>query len=90
MVRLVFFRNSIKLLRVNGDEKIFRVLVSDKISKKALDTLQKNNIDFDYKLDCGTSDTLVQVIEPYAGLIIRSASKVSKEVIDREKFAGYR
>ena len=66
-------------------KKNFRVLVSDKISQKALDTLQKNNIDFDYKPDCGTSDTLIQVIEPYTGLIIRSASKVSKEVIDRGK-----
>ena len=66
-------------------KKFFRVLVSDKISKKALDTLQKNNIEFDYMPDCGTSDTLVQVIEPYEGLIIRSASKVSKEVIDKGK-----
>ena len=66
-------------------EKKFRVLVSDKISQKALETLQTNNIDFDYMPDCGTSDTLIEVIEPYAGLIIRSASKVSKEVIDRGK-----
>ena len=62
-----------------------KVLVSDKISKKALETLQKNNIEFDYMPDCGTSNTLIEVIEPYAGLIIRSASKVSKEVIDRGK-----
>ena len=62
-----------------------KVLVSDKISKKALETLQKNNIEFDYMPDCGTSNTLMEVIEPYAGLIIRSASKVSKEVIDRGK-----
>ena len=66
-------------------EKNFRVLVSDKISQKALETLQKNNIGFDYMPDCGTSDTLIEVIEPYAGLIIRSASNVSKEVIDRGK-----
>ena len=62
-----------------------KVLVSDKISKKALETLQKNNIEFDYMPDCGTSNTLIDVIEPYVGLIIRSASKVSKEVIDKGK-----
>ena len=66
-------------------EKKYRVLVSDKISKKALETLEKNNINFDYWPDCGTNDTLYQVIEPYSGLIIRSASKVSKDVLDRGK-----
>jgi D-3-phosphoglycerate dehydrogenase len=65
--------------------KKYRVLVSDRISKKALETLEENNIDFDYMPDCGTSDTLIEVIEPYAGLIIRSASKVSKDVIKRGK-----
>ena len=66
-------------------EKKFRVLVSDKISQKALDTLEKNNIDFDYLPDCGISDTLIEVIEPYSGLIIRSASKISREVIEKAK-----
>ena len=65
--------------------KKYRVLVSDKISQKALETLQDNKIEFDYMPDCGTSDNLIEVIEPYAGLIIRSASKVSREVIDRGK-----
>ena len=63
----------------------YRVLISDKISQKAIDTLQKNNVAFDYMPDCGTGDSLIEVIEPYAGLIIRSASKVSKEVIFRGK-----
>ena len=65
--------------------KRHRVLVSDKISQRALETLQKSNIDFDYKPDCGTSNSLKEVIEPYSGLIIRSASKVSRDVIDRGK-----
>ncbi len=65
--------------------KKYKVLVSDKISQKAIETLQKNNIAFDYIPDCGTSNSLIEVIEPYAGLIIRSASKVSKEVIVRGK-----
>ena len=59
-------------------KKRHRVLVSDKISQRALETLQKNNIDFDYMPDCGTSNSLIEVIEPYSGLIIRSASKVSQ------------
>ena len=62
-----------------------RVLISDKISQKALETLQENNIEFDYMPDCGTSNSLTDTIEPYSGLIIRSASKVSKEVLDRGK-----
>ena len=65
--------------------KKYKVLISDKISQKAIETLKKNDIDFDYMPDCGTSDTLIKVIEPYAGLIIRSASKVSNEVIVRGK-----
>ena len=65
--------------------KRHRVLVSDKISQRALETLQKSNIDFDYKPDCGTSNSLKEVIEPYSGLIIRSASKVSRDVINRGK-----
>ncbi len=65
--------------------KTHRVLVSDKLSQRALETLQKSNIDFDYKPDCGTSNSLKEVIEPYSGLIIRSASKVSRDVIDRGK-----
>ena len=47
--------------------KRHRVLVSDKISQRALETLQKSNIDFDYKPDCGTSDSLKKVIEPTQG-----------------------
>ena len=66
-------------------KKKYRVLVSDTISQKALETLQKNSIEFDYMPDCGKSEALIEVIEPYAGLIIRSASRVSKEVIDRGK-----
>ena len=54
-----------------------------RFQQRALETLQKNNVDFDYKPECGTSDSLEEVIEPYSGLIIRSASKVSRDVIDR-------
>ena len=82
---MVFPRNCIKFLGQFTMAKKHRVLVSDKISQKALETLQENNIDFDYKPDCGTSDNLIKNIEPYSGLIIRSASKVSKEVINRGK-----
>ena len=65
--------------------KEYKVLISDKISQTAIETLQKNNIAYDYMPDCGTSNTLIDVIEPYTGLIIRSASKVSKEVINKGK-----
>ena len=34
---------------------------------------------------CGTNNTLIDVIEPYTGLIIRSASKVSTEIINKGK-----
>ena len=65
--------------------KEYKVLISDKISQRAIETLQKNNIAYDYMPDCGISNTLIDVIEPYTGLIIRSASKVSKEVINKGK-----
>ena len=65
--------------------KEYKVLISDKISQRAIETLQKNDIAFDYMPDCGTIGSLIEVIEPYSGLIIRSASEVSKEVIDKGK-----
>ena len=65
--------------------KKHRVLVSDKISQKALEILREKNLEFDYIPDCGTSDSLIEAIEPYSGLIVRSASKVSKKVIERAK-----
>ena len=42
----------------------YRVLVSDKISQNALEVLQDNKIEFDYLPDCGTSDNVIEAIEP--------------------------
>ena len=63
--------------------KKYRVLVSDKISQKALETLQDNNIEFDYIPDCGTSDTLIEVIEPYDSSRADELIKTAKHMSNR-------
>ena len=61
----MFSRNNVNVL---GDKvkmsKKYKVLISDKISQKAIETLQNNNIAFDNMPDCGARDSLIEVIEP--------------------------
>ncbi len=57
-----------------------KLLISDKISKNALDLLKDNKIDFDYSPDISPEE-LLKVIANYQGLVVRSRTKVTKEVI---------
>lgn len=58
----------------------YKVLVTDKINQIAVDIL-KETCEVDYKASL-TADELKAVIKNYDGLMIRSSSKVTKEVID--------
>jgi D-3-phosphoglycerate dehydrogenase / 2-oxoglutarate reductase len=58
-----------------------RVLVSEEIADGALRILRDNGIDVDVRTDLSPAD-LLDVIGGYDGLLVRSATKVSKEVID--------
>jgi D-3-phosphoglycerate dehydrogenase / 2-oxoglutarate reductase len=60
-----------------------KVLVSDKLSKTAVQIFKDNNIDVDYLPDLGKDkDKLLEVIGQYDGLAIRSATKVTEKIIN--------
>ncbi|MBK8085425.1 MAG: phosphoglycerate dehydrogenase [Devosia sp.] len=59
-----------------------KVLVSDKLSKTAVQIFKDNNIDVDYLPDLGKDkEKLLEVIGQYDGLAIRSATKVTEKII---------
>jgi len=57
-----------------------KVLISDKISESSFSFLKENNIDFDYRPEISPPE-LLSVITNYQALVVRSRTKVSKEVI---------
>lgn len=59
-----------------------RVLIADDLSDKALVILKENGIDFDVKTGLKPEE-LMEIIGEYDGLIVRSATKVTKEVLTR-------
>ena len=69
----------------------FKVLISDSLSKEAVDILEKEK---DFKVDVNTKLTpeeLKKVIKDYDALLVRSATKVTKDVIavaDKLKIIG--
>jgi len=63
-----------------------KVLVSDKLSKTAVQIFKDNNIDVDYLPDLGKDkDKLFEVIGQYDGLAIRSATKVTEKILSAAK-----
>ncbi len=61
-----------------------KILISDAMDNIAEKILTSNNIDVDVKTDFTVEELLVK-IEQYDGLIVRSATKVTKEIIERAK-----
>lgn len=61
-----------------------RILISDKISDSSLSLLKDNNIDFDYLPEI-TPDDLLTSVSKYQALVVRSRTKVTKEVIEAGK-----
>jgi D-3-phosphoglycerate dehydrogenase len=59
-----------------------RVLVSDKLSKTAVQVFRDRGIDVDYQPDLGKDkDALLKAIDGYDGLAIRSATKVTAKLL---------
>ena len=57
-----------------------RVLVSDKLSKTAVQIFKDRGVEVDYQPDLGKDkDKLLAVIGDYDGLAIRSATKVTRQ-----------
>ena len=63
-----------------------RVLVSDKLSKTAVQIFRDRGVDVDYQPDLGKDkEKLLAVIGDYDGLAIRSATKVTEKVLAAAK-----
>jgi D-3-phosphoglycerate dehydrogenase len=59
-----------------------KVLVSDKLSKTAVQIFKDNGVEVDYLPDLGKDkEKLLEVIGQYDGLAIRSASKITEKII---------
>ncbi len=69
----------------------FKVLISDSLSKEAIEILEREK---EFKVDINTKltpDELKKVIKEYDALLVRSATKVTKDVInaaDKLKIIG--
>ena len=63
-----------------------KVLVSDKLSKTAVQIFKDNGVEVDYLPDLGKDkDKLLEVIGQYDGLAIRSATKVTEKILSAAK-----
>ena len=63
-----------------------KVLVSDKLSKTAVQIFKDNGVEVDYLPDLGKDkDKLFEVIGQYDGLAIRSATKVTDKILSAAK-----
>ncbi|MHC4249716.1 MAG: phosphoglycerate dehydrogenase, partial [Planctomycetota bacterium] len=58
-----------------------KVLVADKISTAGVDVLKNAGIDADVKTGL-SEDEIVEIVPQYDGIIVRSATKITKRVID--------
>ena len=61
-----------------------KVLISDSMDSIAEKILSSNNIDVDVKTDFKVEE-LIAKIPPYDGLIVRSATKVTKKILENAK-----
>ncbi len=59
-----------------------KILVSDSVSDVALDLLKKSRADYTYRPDISAQD-LLRMIPDYDALIVRSRTKVNRDVIQR-------
>ncbi len=61
-----------------------KILIADAMDNIASDILQKNNIEFEIKTNL-SPDELKKIIINYDGLIVRSATKVTSDIIEMAK-----
>ena len=57
-----------------------KILISDKMSNKVEDVLNKHKVDYDIKTEL-TPDQLKDIIDGYDGILIRSATKLKSDII---------
>ena len=57
-----------------------KVLISDSMSSIAQKIFEKNNIQFDVKTGL-SEEEIIKIIPEYDGMVVRSATKVTKNII---------
>ena len=58
-----------------------KVLISDTLSNLAKEVFEKNNVEVDINTELSPSE-LQEIIKNYDGLVVRSATKATKEIIE--------
>ena len=58
-----------------------RVLVTETIAEEGLEALERRGLEVDVRLDL-TPEQLIEAIPPYDAIIVRSATRMTPEVID--------
>lgn len=71
-------------MAIEGGGMTKKVLVAEEIANEAVSALQGRGYEVDVRLGL-SPDELVSVIEPYDALIVRSATKVTDELLDAAK-----
>ncbi|MEK7109861.1 MAG: NAD(P)-dependent oxidoreductase [Patescibacteria group bacterium] len=61
---------------------MFNILIADKIDKSVIDQIKNPKFSFNYQPEI-TPQELIKIIPNYEGLVVRSRTKVTQEVIDR-------
>lgn len=61
---------------------MLKILIADKIDKSVIERVRNKNLSFDYRPEI-TPPELIKNIGNYQGLVVRSRTKVTKEIIDR-------
>lgn len=61
---------------------MFNILIADKVDKNVIDQIKNPKFTFNYQPEITPQD-LIMTIPNYEGLIVRSRTKVTQEVIDR-------
>ena len=68
--------------RLRVKEQSLRVLIADQMSESAIQILQSNKLDVDVKTGL-KADELEAIIGQYDALVVRSATKATKEIIEK-------
>lgn len=61
---------------------MFKILIADKIDKNVIYQIKNPKFSFDYQPEI-TPEELIKTISNYEGLIVRSRTKVTQEIIDK-------
>jgi len=62
---------------------MFKILIADKVDKSVIDQIKNPKFTFNYQPEI-TPQELIKIIPEYQGLVVRSRTKVTAEIIDKD------